>query len=430
MTTYYKALTLGGAALVVPALWLRALSNPGDGERLRERLGRLALRDRQPGSLWLQAVSVGEVRVAETLAGALRRSGFSSRLALSATTPAGLARAERSGSGTGDVFAFPLDLDPFVRRTLDALRPAAYGSIETEIWPGLLGECARRGIPTFIASGSISERSARRYRLIAGAVAPALASLRAACMQSAADAERLVALGARAEAVVVTGDIKFDAAPRDGALPPATLAAELGLAGGRPVLVAGSTAPGEEAIVLDAWRLAARAVPDLVLVVAPRHRERFEEVAAAMAKAGAVPLRRSRGAAGTARHDAVLLDTIGELETAYALADLAFVGGSLVPRGGQNPLEPARAGVPILFGPGMDNFREAASALVACGAAFVVRDADSLAARAVALLGDRAARERAGAAGREFVAAHAGATARTLTALRERIPAVFGGLAG
>src|SRR5882724_4966962 len=211
MNTYYKALALGGAALVVPALWLRSLSRPGEGERLRERLGRLGGRARQPGCLWLQAVSVGEVRVAETLAGALLKSGFSSPLALSATTAAGLARAEASGPACGgEVFAFPLDLTPVVRRTLDALRPAAYGSIETEIWPGLLGECARRGVPAFIASGSISGRSARRYGLIGGAVAPALGSLRAACMQTDADAERLLSLGARAGAVVVTGDIKFD----------------------------------------------------------------------------------------------------------------------------------------------------------------------------------------------------------------------------
>jgi 3-deoxy-D-manno-octulosonic-acid transferase len=427
MISLYRLLTYAGSTLVVPALCLRAIGDVEGRVRLRERLGRISRRSGVGSCLWIQAVSVGEVRTAETLVAALRKSGLSAEVALSATTAAGLDRARALDSMAPEVFTFPLDLPVAVRRTLDALRPSAFGSIETEIWPGLLAECGARGIPAFIANGSISERSARRYRLIGSAVREGLQAVRAACMQSEEDASRVVALGARSGSVVVSGNMKFDSAPHDLEERASRLSRDLALPPGRPVMIAGSTSPGEEPIVAEAWSRARAEIPGLILIVAPRHRDRFDAAASAMASNGAAPVRRSR-CDGTPRDvpsDAILLDTIGELEAAYTLAKVAFVGGSLVPRGGQNPLEPARAGVPVLFGPGMPGFREVADRLLACGGAFEVTDAASLAARAIAILADPSLHERASRAAKEFVASHAGATEKTLLALSRLIPEVF-----
>lgn len=436
----YRLLTFAASSLIVPALYARSLGNPPARERFRQRLGfvpdRVHFHGAEPAataprraSFWLHAVSVGEVRTAETFLRSLRASRGDLRVDLSSTTDAGLARASFliSPGFIARVFAYPLDRPAPVKRALDAVRPAAYGTVETEIWPEMLSECGRRGIPGFIVNGSISDRSARRYRFLSGAMKPALAALRAACMQSEADAARILSLGASESAVRVCGNIKFDASPADLSQKVSDLRRILALPSGTPVLIAGSTAPGEEAIVVEAWRKAAQAIPGLVLIVAPRHRERFDEAASILSAGGASVVRRSQtmGANPRRPHEAILLDSIGELEAAYSLAQVAFVGGSLVPRGGQNPLEPARAGVPTLFGPGMDNFREIADALIARGGAFEVRDAESLVAAAIRLLGDKASHERASLAARRFVEEHSGATARTIDALAELIPDVF-----
>jgi len=429
MMPFYRALTYAGAAVAVPALFLRSLGG-GLDPRLGQRLGRISLSESEGTPLWLQAVSVGEVRTAETLIGAVREARPDVAVFLSSTTSSGIERAEgviaRAHRG-GGAFAFPLDIPPAIRRVLGTLRPAAYGSVETEIWPGLFNACGERGIPVFVANGSISPRSLGRYRLIAGAVRSGLRALRAACMQSDGDAERILALGAPGGSVIVTGNLKFDSALPDLSERAGRLRADLGLAEGGRVIIAGSTAPGEETIVVEAWKQASREFPGLALIVAPRHRERFDEVARAIEAQGAGVLRRSRVSSGArpAPADVRLLDTMGDLEAAYTLADVAFIGGSLVPRGGQNPIEAARVGVPVLFGPGMDNFREVASALVAAGGAFEVKDGAALAGEITHLLADAGARERAGNAGRGFVSAHAGATRRTMEALARRIPHVF-----
>jgi len=448
MSLLYRLLTLAGSALVVPALVARSIGDSRERRHLGERLGRIqpwiddppagrgaGANQRRPGTrrIWIQAVSVGEVRTAETFVRALKEALPDVPVALSATTAAGIERAAKlAAQAVGAplidrVFAYPLDLPSAVSRALDAVNPSAYGAVETEIWPALLSECRRRGIPCFIVNGSISERSARRYRFVARAMREGLGAVRAACMQSEADAMRIVDLGAPRGAVVVTGNIKYDARTSDLEDRVESLRQVMALPHGTPVMIAGSTAHGEEEIVVRAFRRAAADLPGLVLIVAPRHRERFDEAAASMKRAGARVLRRSlsTGMSPPRPGDAILLDTIGELEAAYALAHVAFVGGSLVPRGGQNPLEPARLGVPVLFGPGMDNFRDVASALIDGGGAFEVRDERSLAESAVRLFRDAAAHDRASQAARRFVAAHVGATRRTVDALAGLIPEVF-----
>ena len=378
---------------------------------LTERLDALG---RRP--VWVQAVSVGEVMVARTLIGGFAGKGFP--FVLSSTTPAGreLAAALPAASVTG-VFHFPLDLPGFVGRALDAVRPAAFVSIETEIWPLLLRGCARRGVPALIVNGRISERSSARYRKVAGLLGPSLAAIRLACMQTETDASRLAGIGVPADRVIVCGNMKFD-----GAIPsepdPALRSLVAGAAGDGKVLVAGSTSPGEEEIVLDAMRLAGEGA--FFLVLAPRHPDRFGRVEAILRQQDVPFVRRSDGGsnAGSGRPPRVLLlDTVGELAGAYRLADLAFVGGSLVPRGGQNLTEPAVCGVPVLFGPHTQHVAAVAGALLACGGGERVTDAASLAAAAVRLLGDLPARRRMGEGGRSLVDSQRGATARTVEAI-------------
>jgi 3-deoxy-D-manno-octulosonic-acid transferase len=441
MMPLYNFLTLAGSAVLVPALYVKSTRDPEARRGLRQRLGHLPPwpgREQAPshrGGLWLQAVSVGEVRLAETFLRQIRADLPDLLLALSATTSTGLQRASALETGANGgprglvdaVFAFPLDIPWVVRRALTSLRPRAYGTIETEIWPGLLSACARQRISTFIVNGSLSERSARRWRWMAGAVREGLGALRAACMQSEEDAERLVRIGAPREVVEITGNMKFDSGASGSPEGSEPLRRLFPFLNERPVLIAGSTSPGEEEILLDAWRRASASVPGLALVIAPRHRERFGRVAGMLDESGERFLRRSalgdEPAPGSA--DVILLDSLGELEGAYCLAKVAFVGGSLVPRGGQNPLEPARQSVPVLFGPGMDTFREIAEGLVTAGGAFEVKDAVSLADRCIRLCRDDAAHARAASAARGFVQERAGATLRTIDALRRRIPEIF-----
>ncbi len=425
MAPLYDILTTAASAVAIPALWLRSAAGAPGGRRVfAERLGRLPRWPEGKG-IWLQAVSVGEVRVARTFLEGLRLACPSLPVALSTTTASGGEAAR--GAGADLVFSFPLDAPWIIRRALGTLSPAAFGTVETEIWPVLLKTCASRSIPAFVASGTISERSAKRWMWMAGAVREGLAALRAACMQTQDDAERLVRLGAPARSVEVTGNIKFDARAPSGAESMARLGRLLSLPPGSPVLVAGSTSEGEEMLVVESWREARKALPSLVLIVAPRHPARFDAVGRALEAAGIPFLRRSsvQAEAASAGRSVILLDSMGELESAYGLGQVAFVGGSLVPRGGQNPLEPVRLGLPVLFGPGMDSFREVADELMESGAAFEVRGAGDLAREVLRLMTDPAAHRSASQAGLRFAEGHRGATERTVQALRRRIPEVF-----
>ncbi|MGH9868845.1 MAG: 3-deoxy-D-manno-octulosonic acid transferase [Candidatus Polarisedimenticolia bacterium] len=395
---------------------MRSLRHPEYRAHLSERFGRLpadlaarlAQLPRRP--VWMQAVSVGEVGVARALIQAAHGIPF----VLSSTTPAGRdAAASLRLADLIGVFHFPIDWSPFTRRTLDSVLPAAFVSVETEIWPGLMARCARRGVAVAIVNGRLSARSHDRYRRVRGLLRGALSSVRIACMQTADDADRAASIGIPSDRIVVTGNMKFDmaaSADRDG-----DVAASFGLPAGskRPVLVAGSTSPGEEEQILDA--VARMGLPDLLLILAPRHRERFDEVAGLLTSRGITFVRRSRmSGAPPVPRSVILLDTLGELAGAYALATVAFVGGSLVARGGQNMIEPAARGVPVLVGPHTQHFQSVVRDLLACGAAVRVHGAQDLAREARRFIDDPVARARAGEAGLALVTAHRGATGRTL----------------
>lgn len=370
---------------------------------------------RVAGGIWVHAVSVGEVQAAAVLIEALRARAPGLEVTLTCATPTGRARGRAVLPGLEVRYA-PYDLPGCVRRCLARLQPRLLLVMETELWPNLLREAWRRGVPTLVASARISPRTTRFYQRMPGLLRATLAANVWVGAQSAADAARYVALGVDATRTSVVGNIKFDRTiaeeiPARGAVLRALYAP------GRPVWTAGSTHAGEEAIVLAAHRLLRVRAPQALLVLAPRHPARFEAVATAIAAQRFHYRRRSqrtRDAEGSPVCEVLLLDTLGELPEFYAAADLAFVGGSLVPVGGHNLLEPAALGLPILSGPALFNAPDVAQALERAGALRIVTDATGLAAAAVELLDSAPERSRMGAAGRAVIEANRGARERLL----------------
>jgi 3-deoxy-D-manno-octulosonic-acid transferase len=363
----YNALLTAGLVVGAPA-WIPwvALSRKRRAN-FAERLGlRGAPAVRAEGghpAVWLHAVSVGETLASVPLLRRLRERAPSGRLFLSNVTITGRGTAEKGLAGVVDGrFYFPFDLPGVCGRFLDTVRPDVVVVVETEIWPNFLAACARRDIPAVIVNGRLSERSFRGYRRFRWFFEPVLRNLHAISAQTQDDADRFLALGADPDIVTVGGNLKFDVSPPEG--PETSLAGLLSKekSSGTRWIVAGSTHEGEEAAVLRSFLAARRRDSALKLVVAPRHPERFDDVESLLRQGGAAAARRTQLPDGTTRleEDVLLLDTVGELSSAYAAAALAFVGGSLVPKGGHNILEPAWHGVPTVVGPHMENFREIA----------------------------------------------------------------------
>ncbi|HEY3173323.1 MAG TPA: 3-deoxy-D-manno-octulosonic acid transferase [Thermoanaerobaculia bacterium] len=413
---------LAGAALLAysPVALLRSLTGRRRLGNLRGRLGRLAYPD-LAGGIWVHAVSVGEVGVAATLLSALARKAPDRRLGLSVTTEAGRSLASRILPSEVALFAFPFDLARPVERALDEVRPGLILLTETELWPLFLDRAAARGIPVALVNGRISQRSYPRYRMLRRWFAPTLERMSLFVMQSEEDARRIESLGVPRSKIRMTGNVKYDLPPappfRDG-----ERLAEA--AAGRPIVVAASTAEGEEDAVLEAWK---RLTPRPLLAIAPRRPERFDEVAKKVEAAG-LRLVRSTGL-DRGRCDVYLLDTIGELAALYLHAKVAFVGGSLVPRGGHNPIEAWSAGVPVIVGPHVENFHEITTKGESLGIVARVADAEALARAFSARLADPAATAASGALARKFVAGNRGsadATADEVLALLPRVPAQHG----
>jgi 3-deoxy-D-manno-octulosonic-acid transferase len=403
------------AAPVVSALFLwRGLRERSYWRNFGERFGFGARLSVAP--IWIHAVSVGEVQAATPLAQALRERYPEVPVLLSTFTPTGAARARAALAGGAEVRYLPYDLPGAVRRFLDRIRPRLAIIVETELWPNLYRECHRRRVPLLIASARLSPRSARHYQLLGTLFREALAARVVVAAQAEGDAERFRSLGASEVNTHVTGNLKFDYT-----LPPAIAARGQQLrrryAADRPMWVAGSTHGGaEERTLLEAHRRLRAAHPEALLVLAPRHPNRFAEVAAWLEASGTPFVLHSLNPSSAAAAGAqiVLLDTLGELLDCYAAADVAFVGGSLVPVGGHNLLEPAALGVPILTGPHTFNAEEIARLLTECGAAQIVTGAEELAARLAALLEDARLRAERGARARAVVEANRGALAKLL----------------
>jgi len=384
---------------------------------VRERLG--LRRHERPGTPvgWIHAVSVGEAIAAAPLVEGVRRSWPALPLVVSTVTETGARLVRERFAGLARHRYFPLDFPGVARRVIASIEPAFFVCMETELWPNLLRLLAARGVPTMIANGRLSDRSFQRYRLVRGTMRRVLGDVTVFAMQSDEDARRVIALGASPERVVVTGNLKHEPLP-DPAGAADLWHRLLGLAAGQPIWIAGSTHRGEDDAVLQAHRRALAVRPDLVLVLAPRHPERVSEVMRLVAAGGFDGVRRSELSAGRgAPAPVIVLDTVGELAQLYSIADVVFVGGSLIALGGHNVLEPALRGKPVLFGPHTSNFREAASILLAAGGGVVVRDAGELAAELERLLADPALRARRGAAAREAAASRHGALRTTLDLL-------------
>jgi 3-deoxy-D-manno-octulosonic-acid transferase len=378
---------------------------------LRERLGRVLPWEGAARPIWLHAVSVGEAMAAAPLAKELRARHPEIPLLVSTATETGRKVAEQRLPAERFVF-FPLDFGWAVDPALDRLRPRLILLTETELWPNFLAACTARGVAVAMVNGRISPRSFRRYRLARRWLDRILRDVRLFCMQSREDAERILALGALPERVRVTGNIKFDLPA--GEVSPEEIRQTLGLPPGCRLVVGGSTHRGEEEALLAAFKGALASRPDLCLLLAPRHPERLDEVERLVARFDLGLRRRSRlpgSPLGTTR--VILLDTVGELARLYAAAQVVFIGGSLIPHGGQNLLEPAAHGRPVLHGPFMHNFAEMRSLFDGAGAAIQIQDAEDLRRHLEALLDDPDRADRMGGVGREILEAHRGATRRT-----------------
>ena len=429
MYALYSLLLALGFVLCIPWFAWKGWSTGRYFRSFRARLGRGPSAASGDGrkSIWVHAVSVGEVLAARPLADELKTRYPGFRLFVSTTTSAGQQLAKRHLRDADAVFYFPIDFAFVVRRVLNRVRPRLLVLMEGEIWPNLLAECRRRGVKTVIVNGRISTRSFPRYRLIRPLLRRVLADVDAFCMQSEEGARRIVAMGADGARVTVTGSLKFDAArlpsvavqgrPRDRVLRFFRLAPQ------RSVIVAGSTMRGEELPVLRAFRRIKASSPPALLVIAPRHADRFTEVVHVARGEGFAVARRSELAIDAEpRADVVVLDSIGELAQLYQIATVAFVGGSLVPTGGHNILEPAVYGRPIVFGPSMSNFAEIADLFLANAAALQVSDESALERVLSDLVVDPVRRASLGAAARALVDANRGATDRTLAVIGRLLP--------
>jgi 3-deoxy-D-manno-octulosonic-acid transferase len=373
---------------------------------------------RRGAGIWVHAVSVGEVQAAAVLIEALATRLAGIEITLSCATPTARIRAQALLPGI-DVRYAPYDLPGSVRRCLARLRPRLLIVLETELWPNLLHEALRARLPVLVASARVSARSTGIYQRLPGLLRASLAGDVWVGAQTEADAQRFAALGVAPGRLSVVGNIKFDRTLPTGLRERgAQLRARYGA--GRPTWVAGSTHAGEEAIVLEAHRRLLQRLPCALLVMAPRHPQRFAAAAASVTGYGFDYVRRSADSSG-GDYQVLLLDTLGELVDFYAAADVAFVGGSLVPIGGHNLLEPAALALPVLSGPAQFNSPEVARALGRAGALTLVHDAAELALVLARLLADPAARARQGQAAGAAIEANRGAIERLLR-LIDRLP--------
>jgi 3-deoxy-D-manno-octulosonic-acid transferase len=407
----YTALIYVSAPIALAFTAARGLRDPAYRDRLAERFGYTRVR---PGNaaIWVHAVSVGEVQAAASLVRALRAQHPQRPLLVTTATPTGAQRVRALFGESAQHAYLPYDLPGAVRRFLDAAQPAIAIVMEREVWPNLFTACSGRGIPIVLASARISERSASRHRRLAGLFRNALRNVTVAA-QTQADADRYRAIGADPARVHVTGNVKFDleVAPGVSAAGAALRAAQFP---GRPVWVAGSTHAGEEDIVLDAHEQVRKSLSDALMILVPRHPNRFEEVRAWLRSRRVDFATRSTGERVTAATTVLLADTLGELLMLYAAADVAFVGGSLVPIGGHNLLEPAALSRPIVTGPHNFNGADIAQMFMDSRAAIEVTDAAGLAAAVLDLEAQPARRAELGARGRALFDSNRGALARLM----------------
>ncbi len=427
----YNYLILLGFALAIPFLMVLALTSQKRRQTCLKRLGLQPLPGKESlkqaagnakGPIWVHALSVGETLSVVPLVKKLRERVGHGNIVLSVSTATGFSIVQRLlKEDVSVIFFFPYDLMPSVRHVTRKIRPKGVVLVETDIWPGFLSEMRRRGISVVLVNARISERSARGYGRISFFTKPLFQGFACVCAQTARDAERLERLGVPGERLRVTGNLKFDreedlsvSADTD------TMRRYLNIRPGQRVIVAGSTHKGEEEILLDAFLRIKETIRRLLLIVAPRDPERAESACRIFKSAGLAADRmgRLKRAVRVPVLDVVVVDRIGLLGRLYALADVALVGGSLVCRGGQNPLEPALFSKPVLFGPDMSDFEEISEALLRAGGALRVNDAADLSRTAIAILRDHRKARLMGEKAYGVYSANRGAVERTLDVIQ------------
>lgn len=445
MQVLYTIVYTLGFMLLSPAFLYKMWKRGKYRENFLQRFGRYAPKlrarfaDKRGRRCWIQAVSVGEVNVALVFIRELQRQLPDCDIALSTTTSTGYALACERLPAEVALLYFPQDFPWCVRRAYNLVRPDFVVLMESELWPNFIWAGARRGVPIFLVNARMSPRSARRFRRVRWLFGAVARHLTLVCAQSAdnAAAYRGLGLGVPADRVQVTGNLKYDIALPQAAerqFDPAMVLAAAGVKPGQPVLVAGSTHPGEEEILFDLVAGLRRKFPELFLVLVPRHVERTPEIVElAKRKNVGLVLRTSCGTGimaaqssvrdGRDAHptDCLLVNTTGELRWFYEVATVIFVGKSLVGQGGQNIVEAAASGHPVVFGPHMENFKAIAAEFVAAGAGVQVQDAEGLATAVAELLASADRRRQVAEAAREVIQANLGATARTVGLIAKRL---------
>ncbi len=419
MYIIYNLLLTIATVVMFPVILFKLLTVPKYRGGITQKLGRLrkgvinVIQGSRP--IWVHAVSVGEVMAAHPLIRELKKKYPDRKLILSTVTVTGNYTALRRVPEADAVFFFPFDYPCIVRRVIRGLNPKVVLVAETELWPNFFRELKRQGIPSAVINGRISPRSHGNYKKLAPLFSLVFDNIDLFCMQSEADADRIRDIGAVAEKVVVTGNLKFDQKI------PANQAYPVIIQKGRRVITAGSTHRGEETVLLEIFSRLRLKYPDLSLIIAPRHPERFAEVEGIVNKAGYDCQRRTQ-IKGPFK-DVLLLDTIGELRAFYAVCDIAFVGGSLVKVGGHNLLEPAIMKKPVIFSRYMFNFKEISEALLSAGGGIMVKDKAQLYDKMDNLLADKELAKRMGEQAYKVIEMNSGAAKRTIDAVGRLIVA-------
>lgn len=401
----------------IARLWWRGRANPGYRQRIRERFGFLPHRP-QPGGLWVHAVSVGETLAAAPFIRRFLSENPGVPVIITSTTPTGSEQVKRMFGERVFHMYLPYDVPSFIRRFLQAIRPGTLMIMETELWPNLLHECQQAKVPVVLANARLSERSARGYQRVAALTRPMLHSLSTVAAQNPDDGQRFVRLGLPMNRLSVTGSIKFDiTVPND--LNGDALREQWG--NDRPVLALASSHPDEDEQLLDLYRPLADAVPGLLMLLIPRHPERFEAVTNA-ARSRQLKVQRRTSGEATRETQVYVADTMGEMLKLLASTDVVVMGGSLINHGGHNPIEPAALGKATLIGPHYFNFASIVDELAEAGGMGTCASVPALQEEIVRLLNDQAAREAMGQKGLEVVENNRGAVTQLLRLVKEQLP--------
>lgn len=413
MYILYNIILVLLTVLLSPVILFKLITVPKYRGGISQKLGRVRKKVKQviqgTRPIWVHAVSVGEVMAAHPLIRELKKKYPGRKLILSTVTVTGNYTARQRVPEADAVFFFPFDYPWIVRRVIRRINPVIVLVAETELWPNFFRELTRAGIPSALINGRISGSSYKNYMKFRSFFKQVFGQISLFCMQSGEDGERIKNIGAPSDRVIVTGNLKFDQKIQPLKASPVSLNAS------SKVITAGSTHRGEEAALLYVFRRLREKFPELVLIIAPRHPERFDEVAGLVNTAGYDCQRRTR-LKGPIK-DVLLLDTIGELRSFYAICDIAFVGGSLVKVGGHNLLEPAAMKKPVIFSRYMFNFKEISEALISAGGGILVKDKQELYVQADKLLSDKNYSQRVGSRAFTVIEANSGAAKRTIDAV-------------